>query len=99
MSGGHWNYTDETLKDEIFGYDEENKDPLGDLELSQLLLDMLKLLHEYDWFVSGDTGGEDWYHAKRKFKERWLSGDRSENLKRLIDERLDEVGEELRAML
>lgn len=91
MSGGHWNYEDDRLKNEIFGYDEEIKNPLGDIELSAMLLDMLKLLHEYDWYVSGDTGRERWDEARTNFKKRWLKGDRKEMLTKLVNERIDDL--------
>lgn len=99
MSGGHWNYKDEELKDEMFNYSEKPTNVLNDIELSELVWDILNLLHDYDWFVSGDTGEEDWLASKVAFKKKWLSGSRNDRLEKLIEKRLQEVSDELRGML
>lgn len=97
MSGGIWNYKDADLKNELF--DDEPTDVVQDMEISILLFDMLTLLHSYDWYVSGDTGENTWLEAKRKFKDKWFKGDRSERLKQIIDDRLTIVKEELEKII
>lgn len=99
MSGGHFEYQDATLKSQIFDYSDKVSNQFEDMEISQLVWDILDLIHEYDWYVSGDTGREDWLKAKTAFKAKWLSGERSANLEAIIDARLADVKSELREML
>ena len=55
MSGGRFDYLDLSLKNEIFGWSEKCYNVLEDVELSELVWDVLDLLHDYDWYISGDT--------------------------------------------
>ena len=56
MSGGHFEYLDGRLKDEIFGYENKVKNVFEDREISELVFDVLDLIHEFDWYYSGDAG-------------------------------------------
>ena len=56
MSGGHFEYLDSRLKEEIFGWTDKPTNVLEDRELSELVWDVLDLIHEFDWYYSGDTG-------------------------------------------
>ena len=58
MSGGHFDYNDKRLKNDMFGYEHEYKNPLEDREISNLVYDVLTLLHVFDYYKSGDTGGK-----------------------------------------
>ena len=94
MSGGHFEYLDSRLKDEIFGYEDKVKNVFEDREISELVFDVLDLIHEFDWYYSGDTGKETYLEAKAEFKKKWLSS-RGVRIKRTIDTALDEVRTEL----
>lgn len=48
MSGGHFNYKDSELKNEIFDWEEKVTNQFEDLEISELVFDVLDLIHEYD---------------------------------------------------
>ena len=91
MSGGHWNYIDQDFKNELFDYEETPTNIVEDMEISELIFDVLTLLHDYDWYISGDTGRESYLEAKKKFKYKWLKGDRNERLKSMLNNRIDEV--------
>jgi len=99
MSGGHFNYEDSRLMGTIFDYKDKASNQFNDIEISQLVFDILNLIHDYDWYVSGDTGKDDWLKAKLEFKKKWLTGERSANLEAIIDARLVEVRDELKEML
>lgn len=99
MSGGHFQYEDSRLKNTIFDWEDKVTDQFEDMEISHLVWDVLNLIHDYDWYASGDTGKEDWLKAKAEFKEKWLKGDRNKLLESIIDERLAEVGKQLKEML
>ena len=94
MSGGHFEYLDSRLKDEIFGYEDKVKNVFEDREISELVFDVLDLIHEFDWYYSGDTGKETYLEAKAKFKKKWFSS-RGVRIKRTIDTAIDEVRAEL----
>ena len=95
MSGGHFEYLDGRLKDEIFGYENKVKNVFEDREISELVFDVLDLIHEFDWYYSGDTGKEEYLEAKAKFKKKWLGGNRGVRIKRTIDAAIDEAKTEL----
>ena len=94
MSGGHFDYLDSRLKDEIFGWDDKPKNVFEDREISELVFDVLDLIHEFDWYYSGDTRRETYLEAKAEFKKKWFSN-RGVRIKRTIDTALDEVRAEL----
>jgi hypothetical protein len=102
MSGGYWNYMDSTLKNEIFDYfDERKTNPLEDVEISELVWDVFELLHEYDWYISGDTSEERYIEEKNKFKKKWLRNKNynKEVLKVLIEKEFESKKQELIKML
>ena len=94
MSGGHFDYLDSRLKGEIFGYTDKPVNVLEDLEISKLVWDVLDLLHEFDWYYSGDTCKETYLKAKAKFKRKWL-GNKGIRIRRIIDEAIDDLRQEL----
>lgn len=108
MSGGKFDYKDDELKRELFGwdYDDEYKynatygDPMHDRQLSMLVFDVLTLLHELDWAESGDTNMDDYEKAKKKFKKKWFN-DKSNHkiLKALIEDMFLNTKKECLAML
>ena len=94
MSGGHFNYMDSRLKDEIFGWGGRGTNPLEDREISELVWDVLDLLHDYDWYASGDTRKDTYLKAKTKFKKKWLSN-RGVTVRRIVDNAVNELKQEL----
>lgn len=94
MSGGRFEYADSRLKNEIFGWSDAPHNVFEDREISELVWDVLELIHEYDWYASGDTGEESYLKAKEAFKKKWF-GDRDVRVQRIIDESLKECKDEL----
>lgn len=94
MSGGHFEYIDGRLKEEIFGWADEPRNVFQDREISELVWDVLDLIHDYDWYVSGDTCKETYLNAKAKFKRKWLSN-RGVRVKRIVDDAIGDVRKEL----
>lgn len=87
MSGGLWNYVDNHLADEIFGWDMDcrygerghkecskarRKNPMEDREVSEMLWDMLCLLNSRDYYGSGDIGKDAYKEDLKWFKDKWL---------------------------
>lgn len=74
MSGGRFNYMNDTVQNEIFGYWDEGKIPnvFEDREISELIYDVFNLIHDFDWYASGDTCKETYLKQKAAFKKKWL---------------------------
>lgn len=95
MSGGRFDYADSRLKSEIFGYFAEKPgNVFEDREISELVWDVLDLIHAYDWYASGDTCKKTYLEKKTAFKMKWLSN-RGVRVRRIVDEALAEVKTEL----
>ncbi|MEE0980477.1 MAG: hypothetical protein U0K91_02235 [Acutalibacteraceae bacterium] len=94
MSGGHFEYRDSALKIEMFGWADKPHNVLEDRELSELAWDLLDVIHEYDWYKSGDTCKKTYLEAKDKLKKKWLSN-RGINVRRIIDESVNDLKSEL----
>lgn len=66
MSRGLWDYKDQNLQQEIFGWPTTTteqamkKNPLQDKELSGILFDLFKVMYSYDGYACGDTSESDY---------------------------------------
>ena len=94
MSGGRFCYIDSQLKREIFGYGYKPSNVFEDREISELVWDVLDLIHDYDWYASGDTCKETYLEAKAEFKKKWLNH-RGVRVRRIVDEALQQCKDEL----
>lgn len=94
MSGGKFDYVDERCKHEIFGWDDKLRNVFEDKEISALIFDVFNLIHDYDWYASGDTCEATYLNKKNEFKEKWLRHDEART-KRVIDNAINECKEEL----
>lgn len=70
-------------------------DPMEDKQLSELVYDVLCLLHSLDWYQSGDTGENTYYADVAYFKNKWLKANPEELTRREIDQSIEEVRKEL----
>ena len=110
MSGGHWEYKNDSLAHEIFGwgmdpdYGEDGFsqsrlaatiNPLEDAEMSEMLWDMLCVLHSYDWYACSDTCEETYRRDVKRFKEKWLGKPTKARVQRIADHELERVKEVL----
>lgn len=88
MSGGSYNYISYTLSDECAGR-------MHDAEMNDLIRDLCEVLHELEWWQSGDTIDENYRKSLAKFKAKWFGQSRCERLKGYIDEQIGIVTKEL----
>jgi hypothetical protein len=78
MSGGRFDYfyskLNELLADIEYDYDLNKKIKLSTEEriLKRLLTDLSSLLHDYEWWKSGDIDEKDFIKSFNKFKRKWL---------------------------
>lgn len=94
MSGGRFNYQDSSLKNEIFGWTDRYTNVFEDHEISELVWDVLDLIHEFDWYISGDNCEEYYLKAKNKFKKKWFSN-RGVRVRQIVDDTIDRARSEL----
>ena len=96
MSGGLFDYSNDTLCDEVTGVypqydlkDEKTRalakaarilNKLYDKDISELTYDLFCLLHSFDWHMCGDTGREDYQKDVKAFKEKWLKNEASDKV-------------------
>ena len=85
MSGGCLDYFYSTLED--------HTEDFRDKELNELVSDMAKLFHDWEWYLSGDTGEGSWNEARDAFKAKWFKGGkvREERIEKYIAEMADEL--------
>lgn len=88
MSGGSLNYLASNMSDSLFSSiveghykmicDNDNAriarelNPMHDRELSELMADVMCLLHALEWYESSDIGEESYKKYANKFKKKWL---------------------------
>ena len=87
MSGGYFNYMDSQLKSEVFGWSDQWWNVFEDPEISELVWDIFDLMHDFDWYKSGDTCKETYLRAKADFKKKWMDN-RGVRVRRIVDEAL-----------
>ena len=86
MSGGSLNYFSYTLEEHIGDF--------GDKELDELVHDLADLFHDRGWYLSCDTGKDDWKNARDTFKAKWFKeGVRQERIEKYLMEICNEVRE------
>ena len=92
MSGGSYCYKYCEVDDYYVGamYDEE---------LNEMMKDLVKVLHDVEWWQSSDIGEDSYRKTVKEFKDKWFNSDRSERLKPIIDRRINEVRTELINMI
>ena len=110
MSGGHFNYKNDNLCSEIFGWGlspdygehgfKQSKiarrmNPLEDSIISELVFDVFCLLHSYDWYESGDTCEETYREDVKRFKEKWLKQPLEHRAKEIIEDAISNLREEM----
>ena len=94
MSGGYFDYRDSYLKNEIFGWSDEPRNVFEDREISELVWDVLDLIHDYDWYKSGDTCKDTYLKNKAAFKKKWFSN-HGIRVRHTIDTAIQELRDEL----
>lgn len=93
MSGGSYGYISYTLKEECEGR-------MYDAELDELIKDLAEVLHDLEWWQSGDTGEEKYRRTVRSFKAKWFVTDsRTRNLERIINDKAENMRAELLEMI
>ena len=111
MSGGHFDYIQGRVADELYGWDihvdygndgfknsklAAKRNPFEDMEMSELFYDALCVLHSLDWYLSGDTSKSQYTDDLEYFKEKWLGKTDKERVEHIIDLALENAKEDIR---
>lgn len=91
MSGGSMDYVCWTLENNASGR-------MEDRELEAMLKDFVKLLHDCEWYHSGDIGADNYFETVREFKKKWF-GKRDERLQEIVEKSIEELKQELIRMI
>lgn len=92
MSGGSYDYIS-------FKLDEECSERMCDYEMNDLIKDLIPVLHELEWWQSGDSLEEDYREELKKFKNKWFKQNRNDRLKQYIENEIDKTKKELYELL
>ena len=91
MSGGSMDY--------LYGKVKDAKVYMADDEMKMLIEDIAEVLHDCEWWHSGDYSEEDYRKSLRKFKDKWFKAKREERLEDIIYKRCEELKAELIEMI
>lgn len=92
MSGGSYEYIYSKVQNECEGR-------MYDAEMNDFIKDFANVLHDLEWWQSGDSSEDRYRETLAEFKSKWFGGCRDKRLKGYIDERVNEVRKELYQML
>lgn len=91
MSGGSMDYICFKLNDAA--------DYIEDKEIKELTKDLADLLHDLEWYESGDYGRDTYEKSLKEFRKKWFGDSRNDRLKRYLKVSLDELKLEVEKML
>ena len=82
----------------MFGWVAEPYNVMEDDEISELVWDVLNLIHDLDYYQSGDTCRETYIESKKEFKKKWF-GNRKIRLENIIDRKIEDLKTEIAEMI
>lgn len=77
MSGGSHDYICYKLENECGGQ-------MQDYELNEMLKDFFNVLHDLEWWQSGDIGEDSYRKTVKEFKEKWFGQTQEGRLEKAI---------------
>lgn len=83
MSGGSYDYACYKVETEYVGN-------MHDIEMDEMMEDLVKVLHDVEWWQSADISEEDYRFTLDNFKSKWF-GERDERIRELLAEQLNKV--------
>lgn len=92
MSGGSYDYTYSKVEYEYVG-------AMHDKELDDLMKDLVEVLHDLEWWQSGDYSEQQYRETVKNFKDKWFKQDRVSRLKVYIDSEIEKTRKSLCKMI
>lgn len=87
MSGGSYNYMYWRIEETYVG-------EMQDADLDEMMKDLCGVLHDLEWYESGDYNEEDYRKSAKAFKQKWLRGYDWET-----DERIDRAKRHIKELI
>lgn len=88
MGGGSFNYVYNKVEEYCCGR-------MRDRELNDMMKDLVLVLHDVEWYVSGDIDWEDYQQSVVAFKQKWFKSDREERYKDYLKQDYEQLVNEL----
>lgn len=79
MSGGSYN-------NEWLSVESEYCNRMYDSQLNAMMDDLVKVLHDLEWWKSDDISEEDYRETANKFKKKWFNQTKEDYKQIIIDE-------------
>jgi hypothetical protein len=111
MSGGHFNYIQGRVADELYGWDlyidygekgfqnskeAAKRNPFEDMEMSELFFDALCVLHSLDYYLSGDNGKYQYENDLKYFKDKWFGKTEKERVEHIINIAIENATDDIK---
>ena len=87
MSGGSFNYQYARFKDYYAGQ-------MLDAELNEMVKDLSTVLHDLEWYTSGDIREDTYRKTVLDFKRKWFNRTEAD-IKKMIENQFDKTKQEL----
>lgn len=92
MSGGSHDYICYKVEEYCVG-------EMHDAEMNDLMKDLVAVLHDLEWWQSGDIGEEGYRETVELFKKKWFHADRETRLQGYVDASIDNLRKEIYTMI
>lgn len=92
MSGGSFNYNYALIRSEYCGR-------MEDVELDDMMDDLADLLHDLEWWKSGDYSEEDYRNTVKSFKAKWFNQTQGERLNSIVDKKCNALKRDIERMI
>lgn len=87
MSGGSYSYVYCQVENECVGR-------MFDRQLDEMMKDLVKVLHDLEWWKSSDTGEDTYRRAVTEFKKKWFK-QRKIDVQKQIESEFERTKDEL----
>ena len=87
MSGGSYSYVYCRVENECVGR-------MFDRQLDEMMKDLVKVLHDLEWWQSSDTGEDTYRRAVTEFKKKWFK-QRKIDVQKQIESEFERTKDEL----
>lgn len=87
MSGGSYSYVYCQVENECVGR-------MFDRQLDEMMKDLVKVLHDLEWWQSSDTGEDTYRRAVTEFKKKWFK-QRKIDIHKQIESEFERTKDEL----
>lgn len=72
---------------------------MEDVELDDMMDDLCELLHDLEWYCSGDNDESDYRETVKKFKKKWFNQNQGERISSIIDKKCEKFKKEVERMI